>query len=90
MKKFLWIMMLLLLANYTLKAQNTHFTTTGNIQFEKTVNMYAMLKKQITADNESYYTPMYEQFKKTQPQFKKLQSTLYFTNNKTLFQPLGG
>lgn len=69
-------------------AQNTHFTTVGSVEFEKSINMYAMLKKQINKDNESYMQQAYDQYKKTQPQFKKLKSTLYFSNNKTMFQPV--
>ena len=70
-----------------IKAQNTHFTTVGSIEFEKTINMYATIKKQINKDNESYMQQVYDQFKKTQPQFKKLKSTLYFSGNKTMFKP---
>lgn len=70
-----------------IQAQNTHFTTVGSVEFEKTINMFAMLKKQINKDNESYMQQAYDQYKKTQPQFKKLKSTLYFANNKTMFKP---
>jgi GLPGLI family protein len=65
----------------------THFTTSGVIEFEKTVNMYAIFQKGITKDNESFLTPAYDEYKKTQPQFKKLKSTLTFADNKTLFTP---
>ncbi|WP_419800545.1 GLPGLI family protein [Mucilaginibacter sp.] len=76
-----------LLVYVEIKAQNTHFTTVGSIEFEKTINMYATIKKQINKDNESYMQQAYDQFKKTQPQFKKLKSTLYFSGNKTMFKP---
>ena len=49
--------------------------------------MYAIFQKGITKDNESFLTPAYEAFKKNQPQFKKLKSTLTFSDNKTLFTP---
>jgi GLPGLI family protein len=71
----------------SLLAQNAHFTTSGTIEYEKKVNMYAFLKKRMTPDNESFLAPALEQYKKTQPQFKTLKSTLTFTNNKTLFTP---
>lgn len=71
-----------------IRAQNTHFTTVGSVEFEKTINMFAMMKKQINKDNESYMQQAFDQYKKTQPQFKKLKSTLYFSGNKTLFQPI--
>lgn len=79
--------MVCLLVYSQIQAQNTHFTTVGSVEFEKTINMFAMMKKQINKDNESYMQQAYDQFKKTQPQFKKLKSTLYFANNKTMFKP---
>jgi len=68
-------------------AQNAHFTHSGVIEYEKTVNMFAMIKKEINPDNESFLEPAYEAYKKSQPQFKKLKSTLSFTDNKTAFIP---
>jgi GLPGLI family protein len=69
-------------------AQNAHFAKSGVIEFEKTVNMYALFKKDINKDNESYMQPAFEAYKKNQPQFKKLQSTLTFDGDKTLFSPV--
>lgn len=71
-----------------LLGQNAHFTTSGVIEYEKTINMFAILKKQINKDNESFYQPIYDQYIKNQPQFKKLKSTLTFADNKTLFTPI--
>jgi GLPGLI family protein len=68
-------------------AQNAHFTTSGTIEYEKSANMYAILKKMINKDNEAYMQQAYDQFKKTQPQFKKLTSTLTFSDNKLLYTP---
>ncbi|MGI4806263.1 MAG: GLPGLI family protein [Janthinobacterium lividum] len=86
MKNFILIMVCLL--GYSqIQAQNTHFTTVGSVEFEKTINMFAMMKKQINKNNESYMQQAFDQYKKTQPQFKKLKSTLYFSGNKTLFKP---
>jgi len=68
-------------------AQNAHFTNSGVIEFEKTVNMFALIKKEINTDNESFLEPALEAYKKNQPQFKKLKSTLSFGNNKTQFVP---
>ncbi|WP_345949123.1 GLPGLI family protein [Mucilaginibacter sp. PAMB04274] len=75
----LWSSMLL--------AQNARFTTSGTVEYEKTVNMFAMLKKRINKDNESYLQPAYDQYRRSQPQFKKLTSTLTFDDNKTLYTP---
>jgi len=86
MKKAILIIICLLVYSQ-IQAQNTHFTTVGSIEFEKTINMFAMIKKQINKYNESYMQQAFDQYKKTQPQFKKLKSTLYFSGNKTLFKP---
>lgn len=79
---------LLVLYTGTLCAQNEHFTVHGTIEFEKNINMYAMIQKQITPDNEAFFAPILESYKKTQPQFKKVKSTLSFTDNKTLYRPI--
>lgn len=71
-----------------LLAQNKHFTKSGIIEFEKSANMYALIRKEINSENESYMNGMYDAYKKNNPQFKKLKSTLTFGNNKTLFTPI--
>lgn len=78
----------LLLTCSQLQAQNAHFITSGVIEYEKTVNTFAILKKQINKDNEAFYQPIYDQYIKNQPQFKKLKSTLNFAEDKTLFTPI--
>ncbi len=77
----------LLFLNSNLFAQHTHFTTSGTIQFEKKVNIYAIIAKTINKDNEAFLTPAFEAYKKTQAQFKTFKSTLSFADNKTLFTP---
>jgi GLPGLI family protein len=84
---FIPITLLLLLTGNILCAQ-TRFITDGTIEFEKTVNMYAMLTKLLDKDNEFYYRPMFDQYKKTQPQFKILKSNLSFSLDKTLYEPV--
>ena len=79
--------LLLLFAN-TLFAQYARFPASGVIEYEKTVNMYALIKKKINKNNEGFYGPAFENFKKTQPQFKKVKSTLSFTGNKTIYTPI--
>ncbi len=78
----------LLLLSTGLFAQNAHFTTSGVIEYEKTVNMFALLKREINKDNEAFYQPLYDSYVKNQPQFKKLKSKLNFADNKTLFTPI--
>jgi GLPGLI family protein len=89
MKKFtIYTTLLLALSSSLSFGQNAHFVTSGIIEYEKTINMYALFRKDINKDNESFLQPAYEAYKKNQPQFKKLKSTLVFGNNKTLFTPI--
>jgi len=87
MKTTLFTFVALLLLSKTLFAQHAHFTTSGTIEFEKRVNTYALMKKEITPDNEAFMKPIYEEYIKNNPQFKVLKSTLSFTANQTLFVP---
>jgi GLPGLI family protein len=87
-KLILFATCLFMLGGNTLFAQNKHFTTNGTIEFEKTVNMYAVFQKIIDKDNEAWLQPAFDSYKKNQPQFRKLKSTLAFGNNKTLFTPI--
>lgn len=68
-------------------AQNERFTTSGSIAYEKSVNTYALIKKMYDKDMQGFMQQAFDQYKKTQPQFKILKSTLTFTDNKTLFTP---
>jgi len=87
MKKTVILYFGLLFLSTTMFAQHAHFTTSGTIEFEKKVNIYAMIKKEINKDNEAFYEPMFDQYKKNNPQFKTLKSKLSFADNKTLFTP---
>lgn len=89
MKRTLFILScILLFAGNLLSAQNEHFTTSGTIEFNKTVNMYALIQKEITKDNEEWVQPVYEAFKKNHPQFLVLKSTLNFADGHELFTPI--
>ncbi|MDO8994791.1 GLPGLI family protein [Daejeonella sp.] len=83
---FFTLLQLILLFN-PIFAQHARFATEGIIEFEKSVNMHAQIKKYINKDNEAYYIPAFEQYKKTKPQFRVLKSTLTFSKDKTLFSP---
>lgn len=69
-------------------AQNAHFTTAGTVEFERRINMYATIKKQIDKDNETWMQPSYDAYIKNNPQFKVLKSTLTFTKDRALFTPV--
>jgi len=89
MKKILTLTTILLLsANLLLAQGNKHFTFHGTIEYDKTSNMWALMQKLINKDNETWYQPMYDQYKKNKPQFRVLKSTLKFGNNQTLFTPI--
>jgi GLPGLI family protein len=84
--KHIAIIIILLFAGNIVLAQNTHFTTSGTIEFEKTVNMYAWLKKYLSGN--TYGQQVYDQYVKTKPQFAKMKSTLTFSKDKSLFTPI--
>lgn len=70
-------------------AQNKHFPTQGTIEYEKKVNMYALIKGLIKQyPKETWYTQIFDQYQKTNPQFKTLKSTLNFGKDQTLFTPI--
>jgi GLPGLI family protein len=86
--KHKYIVAYLLLLSGKLFAQHAHFTTSGTVEFEKKLNMYALIQKNINKDNEAFLVPAFDAYKKSSPQFKTSKSTLSFSNNKTLFTPV--
>jgi len=68
-------------------AQNKHFVTSGVIEFERTANMYALVKRKVTKHTMEN-KPYYEQYLRTEPQFITLKSTLTFGNELSLFEPV--
>ena len=88
MKKIIILFAALLGIAASLKAQHAHFTTSGTIEFERKTNAWAVIKKEINKDNEAVVAPALENYKKNNPQFRVLKSTLSFTGNKTLFTPI--
>jgi len=86
--KPLLLSFLILLAGNSLFAQHAHFTTSGTVEFEKTINVYALIQKEIGKDEGGFAGPAFEQYKKDHPQFQKVKSTLTFADNKSLFKPI--
>ncbi|RZL35904.1 MAG: GLPGLI family protein [Pedobacter sp.] len=85
--KLITIACLLLVANTSI-AQNARFATQGVIEFEKRVNIYALIKDQVKRNpNVSYYAQAQEDYQKKNPQFKILKSSLTFSKDQTLYQP---
>ena len=79
---------LLLFVCPVLFGQYTRFPNSGLIEYEKTINMYAVIKKKIEIGKNTFAAQAFESFKKNQPQFKKVKSTLTFAGNITLYTPL--
>ncbi len=88
MKKTVIILSGLLFLSTTVFAQHAHFTASGKIEYNRTMNMWALMKKQINKDNEAFMQTIYDAYIKSSPQFKVLKSTMSFSNNKTLFTPI--
>jgi GLPGLI family protein len=87
MKKKIIFFAALLIHAASLSAQYAHFTTSGTIEFEKRINSYVVIQKNITKDNEAWMQPQFDFYKKNYPQFKTLSAKLEFGNNKTLYTP---
>jgi GLPGLI family protein len=81
---------LLLLCSNTLFAQNnTHFVTAGTIEYDKSINMFALITRELAlnANNDLFGQKAFEAYKKNHPQIQVVKSTLIFGDNKTLFTP---
>jgi GLPGLI family protein len=89
MKKIILVFSAMVIVTISSFAQNVRFTRSGLIEYQKTVNMYAIIQRSINKENESFLKPAFETYKQQHPQFKELKSTLMFADNKTLFTPVG-
>ncbi|WP_342332926.1 GLPGLI family protein [Pedobacter sp. FW305-3-2-15-E-R2A2] len=85
--KFFFLSCLALLPVKSLFSQGKRLTSSGIIEFQKSVNMSAILKRSITKANSNLFQPAYDQYVQSHPQFLILKSTLKFSDNKTLFLP---
>jgi GLPGLI family protein len=88
MKKIILTFSALAIVSVSSFAQNVRFTRSGLIEYQKTVNMYAIIQRNINKQNESFLKPAFEAYKQQHPQFKEMKSTLMFAGNKTLFTPV--
>lgn len=86
MRKKLFLFSCLIFLSGLLAAQKAAFVQEGEIVFEKTVNVYAVLKKGIDS-RDAARMAAYEQYKKAQPQFQVQKSKLAFTKIKTAYLP---
>jgi len=88
MKRYIFMLIVLLMTTLAGMAQHARFVSEGVIEFEKKINMYAKVKKSIDKENEAYMSKYYDQFVKTQPQFMTVKSNLIFAADKSLYTPI--
>lgn len=67
------------------QAQYARFVESGVIEFEKRVNMYAKIQNRVGSS--SFMEQAFEQYKRTNPQFKAFKYNLAFDGTKTKFWP---
>jgi GLPGLI family protein len=86
-KKTLFLVLSAVFCQYAM-AQNARFTTQGIIEYEKKVNMYALIANQMKLyQDDSFSAKVFEDYKKNNLQFKLLKSKLTFSKDQTLFSP---
>ena len=86
MKTKIILLTVLVFSISQLFAQNARFIHSGVIEFEKSINQHAAIKKMMSG-NDARVGFSFDDYKKSIPQFKLLKSTLTFSGNKTLFTP---
>ena len=72
-------------------AQNAAFITKGKIEFERSLNSYALMEKAMNLEgeeNSSWRNQMMTQYKKNNPQFQLSNFTLLFNESKSLYAPV--
>ena len=83
--RLLSCLLMFLLASQPLSAQYARFVESGVVAYEKRVNMYAKIKNRI--GNNSFMEQAFEQYQKTNPQFKSFKYNLAFDRTKSRFWP---
>lgn len=88
MKTLYWLGIAVILLNCnTAFSQSLQFNGPFIIEYDRTVNTYAIIKKMLGKDPMALDAEKFEVYKKTQPQFKVLKSTLSYKNGKSIFVP---
>ena len=87
--KIISIIFMLTISLNVVFAQQAHFITSGSIVYEKTVNMYALIKRgQVSGKNViGQEQQLLDAYQAKHSQFKTYKSTLTFADGKTLFTP---
>jgi GLPGLI family protein len=86
--KYTFIICTFLLLSIDTFGQHAHFTTSGTIQYDKNINMFGVIKKEIGKNTDGIWGQAFESYKKNNPQFKTLKSTLTFSKTRSLFNPI--
>lgn len=81
-KLLLWLSLLFVIRT---SAQES-FRHSGKIEFEKTVNTYAVIKQQLGKNPSDLKILAFEEYKKKHPQFIKYTSSLLFNKSAALYQ----
>lgn len=71
-----------------LLAQDNKLILNGTIEYTKTINIHAITKQILGPKPDALTMQMFDEYKKTKPQFINLKSTLVFDKGKTLFTPI--
>lgn len=87
MKTKFILLVVLIFTIHHLFAQNVRFVNSGVIEFEKSINQHAAIRKAMARAG-GMMGGSFDDYKKSLPQFKILKSTLTFSDNKTLFTPI--
>lgn len=86
--KNLLTLCLTMLVGQAVFAQNARFATQGVVEFEKKVNVIALIKEQLKRyPNDNFGPKILEDYQRNNPQFKTLKSKLTFTKGETVFTP---
>jgi GLPGLI family protein len=88
MKAIYLIWLILATSSVSAFSQNVRFIQSGTIEFEKRINMFAILKRNVSESSGGYAKERYETYVNTQSQFRTLKSQLKFSGNETLFCPI--
>ncbi|WP_245977445.1 GLPGLI family protein [Albibacterium indicum] len=81
----LFAVVFILLGTQLSYGQYAYFAESGKIEYEKRVNMFAKIKGRITEDD-VFMKKLYEDYRKNQPQFVTMKTSLSFNKNQSLYQ----
>jgi GLPGLI family protein len=81
------IILFLLLISFPSYPQNARFVTSGKIDYEFSINTHYRIKKIIGENTNNQIQVMFGDYKKNNPQFINIKTTMSFAQNKTLFKP---